>query len=79
MSAKANLYGLPLAEAGSREFDFISLGGLIQRFDSGRRPYRKATSVDIHVSGAEFNPAANLSDCFRLNVRCVLLRGDTVQ
>lgn len=62
-----NAYGLNLSEQGSREFDFISLGGLIQRFDAGRRPYRKAHSVDIHVSGAEFNPAANLSDCFHLN------------
>ncbi len=29
-------------------------------------PFRKATNFDIHVSGGEFNVAANLSDCFRL-------------
>jgi 2-dehydro-3-deoxygluconokinase len=29
-------------------------------------PFRKATRCDIHVSGGEFNVAANLSDCFRL-------------
>ena len=27
-------------------------------------PFRKAKSVDIHVSGGEYNVAANLSDCF---------------
>ncbi len=29
-------------------------------------PFRKARSVDIHVSGGEYNVAANLSDCFGL-------------
>ena len=29
-------------------------------------PFRKATSCEIHVSGGEFNTAANLADCFRL-------------
>lgn len=32
--------------------------------DTLRTPFRKATSCDIHVSGAEFNVAANLADCF---------------
>jgi len=26
--------------------------------------FRKATECQIHVSGGEFNVAANLSDCF---------------
>ncbi|MDH4020415.1 MAG: hypothetical protein OEU84_12530 [Xanthomonadales bacterium] len=30
-------------------------------------PFRKARSVDIHVSGGEYNVAAGLSDCFGLN------------
>src|SRR5262249_46367080 len=29
-------------------------------------PFRKATRCEIHVSGGEFNCAANLADCFRM-------------
>jgi len=43
--------------------DFLSLGALVHRLDPGMAPFRKATAVDIHVSGGEFNVAANLSDC----------------
>ena len=43
------------------------LGALVHRLDPGIVPFRKATHCDIHVSGGEFNVAANLSDCFRLN------------
>src|SRR5277367_4149800 len=46
--------------------DFLSLGGLVHRLDPGIIPFRKATHCHIHVSGGEFNVAANLSDCFRL-------------
>lgn len=46
--------------------DFLALGAIIHRLDSGLVPFRKAHSVDIHVSGGEFNVAANLSDCFGL-------------
>jgi 2-dehydro-3-deoxygluconokinase len=46
--------------------DFLSLGALIHRLDPGTIPFRKATHCDIHVSGGEFNAAANLSDCFGL-------------
>jgi len=48
------------------ELDFLSLGALIHRLDPGIIPFRKATSCQIHVSGGEFNVAANLADCFRL-------------
>jgi 2-dehydro-3-deoxygluconokinase len=44
--------------------DFLSLGALIHRLDPGPVPFRKAMSCSIHVSGGEFNTAANLSDCF---------------
>jgi 2-dehydro-3-deoxygluconokinase len=44
--------------------DFLSLGALIHRLDPGVVPFRKATSCEIHVSGGEFNTAANLADCF---------------
>src|SRR5438270_6334539 len=46
--------------------DFLSLGALVHRLDPGIIPFRKATECQIHVSGGEFNVAANLSDCFRL-------------
>jgi 2-dehydro-3-deoxygluconokinase len=46
--------------------DFVSLGALVHRLDPGIIPFRKATHCDIHVSGGEFNCAANLSDCFGL-------------
>ncbi len=44
--------------------DFVSLGALIHRLDPGIIPFRKATECSVHVSGGEFNCAANLSDCF---------------
>src|ERR1700691_2981932 len=47
--------------------DLVSLGALIHRLDPGIIPFRKATHCQIHVSGGEFNVAANLADCFRLN------------
>jgi 2-dehydro-3-deoxygluconokinase len=47
--------------------DFVSLGALVHRLDTGIVPFRKATECKIHVSGGEFNAAANLADCFKLN------------
>jgi 2-dehydro-3-deoxygluconokinase len=46
--------------------DLVSLGALIHRLDPGIIPFRKASECHIHVSGGEFNVAANLADCFRL-------------
>ncbi len=46
--------------------DFVSLGALVHRLDPGIVPFRKATECRIHVSGGEFNVAANLADCFRM-------------
>jgi 2-dehydro-3-deoxygluconokinase len=57
-------YGLNIAPSGA--LDFLSLGALVHRLDPGIIPFRKATSCAIHVSGGEFNVAANLSDCFKL-------------
>ncbi|HOB74564.1 MAG TPA: sugar kinase [Phycisphaerae bacterium] len=48
------------------ELDFLSLGALVHRLDPGVIPFRKARSAEIHVSGGEYNVAANLSDCFGL-------------
>src|SRR3954453_12793128 len=52
--------------AAGGALDLLSLGALIHRLDPGEVPFRKATSCTIHVSGGEFNTAANLSDCFRM-------------
>lgn len=51
--------------------DFVSLGALIHRLDPGAVPFRKATECRIHVSGGEFNCAANLADCFGLRTGLV--------
>ena len=54
----------PLNVPAGGALDFLSLGALIHRLDPGPVPFRKATSCAIHVSGGEFNTAANLADCF---------------
>jgi 2-dehydro-3-deoxygluconokinase len=46
--------------------DFLALGAVVHRLDPGNIPFRKATECQIHVSGGEFNVAANLADCFRM-------------
>ncbi|HEY6186295.1 MAG TPA: PfkB family carbohydrate kinase [Pyrinomonadaceae bacterium] len=61
--------GLNIPKEGA--LDFVSLGALVHRLDPGIIPFRKATECQIHVSGGEFNVAANLSDCFRLNTGIV--------
>ena len=58
-------YGLNIRQEGA--LDLLSLGALIHRLDPGIIPFRKATECHIHVSGGEFNVAANLADCFRLH------------
>src|SRR5947208_11376650 len=54
--------GLNIREDGA--LDFLSLGALVHRLDPGIIPFRKATECQIHVSGGEFNCAANLANCF---------------
>lgn len=51
--------------------DFVALGAIIHRLDPGVVPFRKAQTCAIHVSGGEFNVAANLADCFGLNTGIV--------
>src|SRR5437879_9026595 len=58
-------YGLNIPKSGA--LDLLALGALVHRLDPGIIPFRKAHQCEIHVSGGEFNVAANLSDCFRLN------------
>lgn len=67
----------PLAIRPDGAFDFVALGALVHRLDPGIVPFRKATSCAIHVSGGEFNCAANLSDCFRRRSAVVSAMVDT--
>ncbi len=58
-------YSLNIPEKGA--LDFLSLGAMVHRLDPGIIPFRKANECRIHVSGGEFNVAANLADCFGLS------------
>src|SRR3984957_1792894 len=55
-------YGFNIHRDGA--LDLVSLGALVHRLDPGIIPFRKASECQIHVSGGEFNCAANLADCF---------------
>src|SRR5271157_1153002 len=57
-------YGLNIPQSGA--LDLLSLGAVVHRLDPGIVPFRKAAECKIHVSGGEYNVAANLSDCFGL-------------
>ena len=57
-------YGLTIPQQSA--LDLLALGAMVHRLDPGIIPFRKATQCQIHVSGGEFNVAANLSDCFGL-------------
>lgn len=61
----------PLAIRPDGAFDFVALGALVHRLDPGLVPFRKATTCAIHVSGGEFNCAANLADAFRMRTAVV--------
>jgi 2-dehydro-3-deoxygluconokinase len=61
--------GLSIPSQGA--LDLVSLGALVHRIDPGVVPFRKATHAEIHVSGGEFNVAANLSDAFELRTAIV--------
>ncbi|MCE5306819.1 MAG: sugar kinase [Acidobacteriales bacterium] len=58
-------YGLDIRQDAA--LDLVSIGALVHRLDPGVIPFRKATQCAIHVSGGEFNVAANMADCFRMN------------
>ncbi|TWU62949.1 sugar kinase [Crateriforma conspicua] len=50
----------------SSDLDFCALGALVHRLDPGVIPFRTANNFDVHVSGGEYNCAANLASCFGL-------------
>ena len=67
-------YGLNICQEGA--LDFVSVGALVHRLDPGIVPFRKATNCTIHVSGGEFNCAANLADGFGLRTGVVTAMAD---
>ena len=66
MTEPLALHVPPAVTAGENGFDLLALGAMVHRLDPGIVPMRKATCCDIHVSGGEYNVAANLADCFGL-------------
>lgn len=56
----------PLAIRADGALDLLALGSVVTRLDPGTIPFRKATSYTVHVSGGEFNVAANVADAFGL-------------
>jgi 2-dehydro-3-deoxygluconokinase len=58
-------YGLNIKPEG--KIDFLALGALNHRVDSGIIPFSKATEWHVHPSGGEYNVSANLANCFRLH------------
>src|SRR5438046_7897340 len=67
-------HGLKIPPAGA--LDLVALGALVHRLDPGHIPFRKACECQIHVSGGEFNVAANLADCFGLKTAIVSALAD---
>ena len=55
---------LSIPPAEGKKHDFLALGALITRLDPGVVPFSMANHYDLHVSGGEYNVAANLSRCF---------------
>ncbi|MCL2833788.1 MAG: sugar kinase [Treponema sp.] len=49
--------------AGAR-YDLLTLGALVTRLDPGIIPFKEADTYTLHVSGGEYNVAANLTSCF---------------
>jgi len=68
---KEQAMGTGLSIPSQAALDLVSLGALVHRLDPGIIPFRKATACQIHVSGGEFNVAANLADCFGMSTGIV--------
>jgi len=50
--------------AAGKTHDLLALGALVTRLDPGIIPFAEANEYLLHVSGGEYNVAANLSTCF---------------
>ena len=55
---------LQIPAAAGTVHDFLALGALVTRLDPGIIPFKEADTYSLHVSGGEYNVAANLSTCF---------------
>lgn len=55
---------MKLKSRESAELDLLALGALVIRLDPGVTPFEYADSFTLHVSGGEYNVAANLSRAF---------------
>jgi 2-dehydro-3-deoxygluconokinase len=58
--------GLIIPSAAGVKHDLLALGALVTRLDPGVIPFKEADAYSLHVSGGEYNVAANLSTCFGL-------------
>ena len=58
--------GLMVSAPGGARHDFLALGALVTRLDPGVTPFSMADRYELHVSGGEYNVAANLASCFGL-------------
>ncbi|MEI6875074.1 MAG: sugar kinase, partial [Spirochaetota bacterium] len=57
---------LVIPSSEGRKRDLLALGALVTRLDPGLLPFSVADNYQLHVSGGEYNVAANLSRCFGL-------------
>ena len=55
---------LMIPPATGKKHDFLALGAVVTRLDPGIVPFSMASHYELHVSGGEYNVAANLSRCF---------------
>jgi len=55
---------LTIPAAAGTTYDLLALGALVTRLDPGIVPFAEADDYRLHVSGGEYNVAANLSSCF---------------
>ncbi|MDR1105534.1 MAG: sugar kinase [Treponema sp.] len=55
---------LHIPGAAGTKHDLLALGALVTRLDPGVIPFAEADTYTLHVSGGEYNVAANLSSCF---------------
>jgi 2-dehydro-3-deoxygluconokinase len=55
---------LAIPPASATGYDLLALGALVTRLDPGIVPFSAAERYDLHVSGGEYNVAADLALCF---------------
>ncbi|QQO09942.1 sugar kinase [Breznakiella homolactica] len=55
---------LTIPSADGKKHDLLALGALVTRLNPGIIPFAEADRYTLHVSGGEYNVAANLSTCF---------------